>query len=1179
MDTSKLKKFAQLARRNLMDQVSAKLKKVLAQDSTARRERPQTVQTLEAAIQQNGREQIIERVAYIWFNRFCALRFMDVNHYNPISVVSPAPGQLQPEILADAKMGHIDEAMVPDKIRQQVFTLLDGKAPSHDPQGEAYRLLLVACCNHWHRHMPFLFEHIDDYTELLMPDDLLSEHAILSHTRDAMTSDACKDVEIIGWLYQFYISEKKDAVFEGLKNNKKIAPENIPAATQLFTPHWIVRYLVENSLGRLWMLNRPDSKLVDGMDYYIRPEQPETDFLRIGSPEEIKICDPACGSGHMLVYAFDLLHAIYEEEGYDPAEIPETILRNNLYGIEIDERAGALAAFALTMKARARSKRFFSKKVQPNTCVLENVHFEGDEIQAYMEVVGRDLFIAPLQDTLRQFEEAKNFGSLIRPKVTDVGYILQILNDKKVAGDLFLSPIHQKVLKVLRQADYLSPKYHVVVANPPYMGGKGMNERLKNFMAVYYPAVKSDLFSAFVLRIIELAQRSTFVGMMTPFNWMFLSAFEKLRHNIINENSITSLVRPEFHAFFDSAYVSICGFTLFTFPDENKKATYIDLQSFYGAELQPKKLIEAINNPACGWVYHSSISEFKKIPGCSIVYWLGPNITNLFDKDNIASRYSVGSGLSTSDNERFVRFIWEVSRTNVAEDVASCKESKLRNERWYLLQKGGEFRKWFGNLSHVVNWKNNGAEIKKWVINNPKDPDTTHWSRRIFNTELYFQKGLTWSTISSGAISFRLSDKGTMISNAAGGIFGFDSEKDLSDVSLGLNSKIWRTIIGVLNPTLNYSAGIIQKTPLPNTCLGQGGEHLFRYSRYDWNSYETSWDFSGLPLLNRDYRQSTLNATYQQLRKCWQAMTLEMKCLEEENNRIFIEACGVQDELTPEVPLKEITLTCNPRYRYNGDKSEDELEALLLADTLREFISYAVGCMFGRYALDKPGLILANQGETITDYLKQIPEPSFPADADNVVPILDDDWFVDDIVERFRKFLRVTFGDKHYAENLKFIENALGKNGRTKPIRDYFLKDFYNDHVKRYKKRPIYWLFSSPKGSFNALIYMHRYRSDTVSVVLNDYLREFRTKLASRQEHLRQVEASADASKGEKTRAIKEIERQRKIIDELDSWEREILYPLATRQVAIDLDDGVKVNYAKFAGALKNIPGLDATQD
>jgi hypothetical protein len=388
MDTSKLKKFAQLARRNLMDQVSAKLKKVLAQDSTARRERPQTVQTLEAAIQQHGREQIIERVAYIWFNRFCALRFMDVNHYNPISVVSPAPGQLQPEILADAKMGHIDEAMVPDKIRQQVFTLLDGKAPSHDPQGEAYRLLLVACCNHWHRHMPFLFEHIDDYTELLMPDDLLSENAILAHTRDAMTPDACKDVEIIGWLYQFYISEKKDAVFEGLKNNKKIAPENIPAATQLFTPHWIVRYLVENSLGRLWMLNRPDSKLVDGMDYYIRPEQPETDFLRIGSPEEIKICDPACGSGHMLVYAFDLLHAIYEEEGYDPAEIPETILRNNLYGIEIDERAGALAAFALTMKARARSKRFFSKKVQPNICVLENVHFEGDEIQAYMEVVG-----------------------------------------------------------------------------------------------------------------------------------------------------------------------------------------------------------------------------------------------------------------------------------------------------------------------------------------------------------------------------------------------------------------------------------------------------------------------------------------------------------------------------------------------------------------------------------------------------------------------------------------------------------------------------------------------------------------------------------------------------------------------------------------------------------------------
>ena len=355
----------------------------MAEESAARRESAAAIRKLEEAIQLQGKDQVIERVAYIWFNRFCALRFMDVNRYNRVGIVSPAdPGQFQPEILAEAKMGHIDDEMVHDKIRQQIFALLDGKAPSRDPQGEAYRLLVVAACNYWNKAMPFLFERIEDYTELLMPDDLLSGNSILAYTREAMTPDACEDVEVIGWLYQFYISEKKDEVFDGLKKNKKITPENIPAATQLFTPHWIVRYLVENSLGRLWLLNRPSSKLAEQMDYYIKPEQAETDFLRISKPEEIKICDPACGSGHMLTYAFDLLYAIYEEEGYEPAEIPEKILTHNLYGIEIDERAGELAAFALTMKARAKQRRFFNKEVKPNICVLENVHFDEDELDA-----------------------------------------------------------------------------------------------------------------------------------------------------------------------------------------------------------------------------------------------------------------------------------------------------------------------------------------------------------------------------------------------------------------------------------------------------------------------------------------------------------------------------------------------------------------------------------------------------------------------------------------------------------------------------------------------------------------------------------------------------------------------------------------------------------------------------
>jgi hypothetical protein len=420
METAKLRKFAQFARRSLIEQVGAKLKLVLAEESPARRESPSAIKKLEEAIAEQGKEQVVERVAYIWFNRLVALRFMDVNRYNRIGVVSPAEGQFQPEILADAKMGHIDEEMVVENTRKRVFALLDGKMPSQDPQGEAYRLLVVAACNYWYSAMPFLFERIDDYTELLMPDDLLSGNSILAYTREAMTPVACEDVEVIGWLYQFYISEKKDQVFEALKKNQKIKPSNIPAATQLFTPHWIVRYLVDNSLGRLWMLNRPNSDLVDQLEYYIPPEETEADFLKIEGPEELKVCDPACGSGHMLTYAFDLLYAIYEEEGYEPSEIPEKILTHNLYGIELDERAGELAAFALTMKARARQRRFFNKGIKPNICVLEKVSFTPDELEEYMSAVGRDLFTQGLRETLQQFEEADNFGSLILPKLTNV---------------------------------------------------------------------------------------------------------------------------------------------------------------------------------------------------------------------------------------------------------------------------------------------------------------------------------------------------------------------------------------------------------------------------------------------------------------------------------------------------------------------------------------------------------------------------------------------------------------------------------------------------------------------------------------------------------------------------------------------------------------------------------------
>lgn len=1163
METAKLKKFAQFARRFLIEQVSAKLKLVLAVESSARRELSAAVKKLEEAIQKSDKDQVIERVAYIWFNRFCALRFMDVNRYNRVNVVSPAdPGQFQPEILTEAKMGYIDEEMVHDKVRQQIFALLDGKAPSRDPQGEAYRLLVVAACNFWNKAMPFLFQRIDDFTELLMPDDLLSGNSILAYTREAMTPDACEDVEVIGWLYQFYISEKKDEVFDGLKKNKKITPENIPAATQLFTPHWIVRYLVENSLGRLWLLNRPGSKLVEQMDYYIKPEQVETDFLRISKPEEIKICDPACGSGHMLTYAFDLLYAIYEEEGYEPAEIPENILTNNLYGIEIDERAGELAAFALTMKARAKQRRFFNKRVKPNICVLENVHFAEGELKSYMDFVGRDLFTAPLQTNLRQFEEADNFGSLIRPDVTDADGMLRILESKNVSGQLFISMTHQKVLQALRQADYLSPKYHVVIANPPYMGGGGMNNRLKVFAQDNYKASKSDLFAMFIERNLDLGSARSFIAMITMQSWMFLTSFESLRNKLLNQKTLISLAHLGPRAFdsIGGEVVSTVAFVLKNGSDKVYKASNVRLVEGRNEQEKMRLLVKAINGELPEIFHLASAIDFKKIPGSPFAYWASERIKDAFNRPKVESLTISDGQTKTGDNDKYLRCLWEVNASLIGVD-----------NKWVKHPKGGGFRRWYGNVDNLIDWSETARKHYR-----------SDRVARILPEYLWWEKGFCWTLITTGKQSFRIVSNDEIFNLAAPTLFP-KNEADLF-LLLGLvNTPITEYITKLMNPTINMNVGEIQSIPLVDVdknTVDSIVKSLVDLSGDDWNFYETSWDFTCLPLLNPDYRQPILKATYQNLRAHWREMTLEMQRLEQENNRIFIDAYGLQDELTPEVPLNEITLTCNPHYRYGNDKSEEELESLLLADTMRELVSYAVGCMFGRYALDKPGLILANQGEAVEDYLKRVSEPSFPADDDNVIPMLHGDWFTDDIAERFRKFLRVAFGEEHYEENIRFVEQALNIKGkRNYSIRDYFLGEFYTDHVKRYKKRPIYWLFSSPKGSFNALIYMHRYRPDTVSVVLNDYLREFRTKLTSHKDHLEAVSISASNSQGEKIKALKEIEKITKMIAEMEEYEREVLYPLATEQVEIDLDDGVKVNYPKLGAALKKIVGLDAKED
>jgi hypothetical protein len=1178
MDTNALKKFAQAARNLLIDQVTARLDMVLSEGAAARREHPKAIAKLEAAANSNC-AHVIEQAAYTWFNRFTALRFMDVTGLTNPRVVSPANGATRPEILAEAMAGNL-----PDRARPEIAEYLNGTRPAHDGQAEAYRLLVTHACNEWHGQMPYMFERADmldraeDYTELLMPDDLLSPDSILARLREVMTEDACEDVEIIGWLYQFYISERKDQVFAGLKKNVKITAENIPAATQLFTPHWIVRYLVENSLGRLWLLNRPQSKLTAQMDYYISPEEPETDFLRIERPEDIRICDPACGSGHMLTYAFDLLYAIYEEEGYEASAIPALILTHNLTGIEIDDRAGALAAFALSMKAAAKlgRRRFLRMATKPDVVVLQDVRFSSAEMQAVAAVVGRDLFTDELRETLGQFEQAKNFGSLIVPKLRDPAEALRVVGARDFGGDLLLKEMQARVVAVLRMAEVLSPKYHVVVANPPYMNSSGMNDAMKTWGKTAYPGCwgkgRSDAFAMFIARGLSLIHDNGLSAMVTMESWMFLGTFRSLRETLLEEAAILSMVHMPYLGKGGTSMGINFGTSAFILKNKNdpSRSGHFSCVRYYetndaGVPFEFPTQNERLSS--------ASAVDFKRLPSSPISYWLSDAAINCFDRfPSFADRAIACQGMATTDNNRFVREWTEVSHSRCGFGYSNSPEALNAGRKWFPMDKGGDFRRWYGNNFAIVNWEHDGKEIRENIIRKypylKGNPDFV-----AKNPSKYFLPGVTWGKITSGDFSSRYTPQGSIFSDAGMKAFPLnDGTTPLPILGL-LNSTVAPFFLSAFSETMNFEQGDIARIPFADVPT----EHLqtiIELSKSDWDAYEISWDFTTLPLLSLEHRGETLADTFANLRARWQGMTDEMQRFEVENNRIFIDAYGLQDELTPEVSIEEITLTCNPAYRYGVKSSKEDREARLREDTVAEFLHYAVGCIFGRYSLDAPGLILANQGEGVEDYLARVPEPSFAPDRDNVIPVLDADWFADDIVTRIRDFLRVTFGEAKFRENLAFIERALGKD-----LRKWFTKDFFDYHVRRYKKRPIYWMFSSPKGSFNALIYMHRYRPDTVSVVLNQYLREFIHKLEVEHARLEKLALDPTATPAKQTKAQKEIATVIKQIAELTEWERDVVYPMAQQKITIDLDDGVKRNYPLFAGALKPIKGMEAADD
>ena len=808
--------------------------------------------------------------------------------------------------------------------------------------------------------------------------------------------------------------------------------------------------------------------------------------------------------------------------------------------------------------------------------MLENVAFTDEELDAYMDAVGRDLFTQDLQETLTQFEQADNFGSLIQPKVKDVAFIRQRIEEQGVFEDLFLHRTNQKVLKVLEQADYLNSGYHVVVANPPYMGSRGMNKELKTYSQARYLAGKSDLFAMFIERNFDLARDTGFIGMLTMQSWMFLSSFMELREKILEQASILSMAHLGARAFdsIGGEVVSTTAFVIGTHQNGALRGIYIRLVN--GIDESDKESIFKENMPdnrkeAPPLCFRASTVDFNKIPGSPIAYWASrETISSFSNGDFLGGIASPRAGLATGENPRFQRIWHEVANANIAFDCVSTAESKSRPEKWYPCNSGGRFRKWYGNHEMVVNWQFDGVEIRNF-----RDPDGKLRSRPQ-NTQYYFAQGITWTKLSAVFFAARIAKKGFVFDDTGRSAFPSEEENIIPLLSV-LCSRPSSLFLGILNSSLSFTSGDIANLPLSQEILDSvdrnAARDLIKDHRADWDAYENSWDFQASPLVLARSKNRDLKSTYIIMRADWGASVTTVQIKEGDNNRILGKSYGLDRELTHRVPISEVTLTCNPHYRYSDTSrktySDKERESMLLEDTMKEFISYAVGCMFGRYSLDRPGLILADQGETVEDYQKQVPDPTFSPDEDNVIPILDEGWFTDDIAGRFKQFLRMTFGTENYEENLTFLEDAIGKD-----ISSYFLKSFYSEHVKMYKKRPIYWLFSSPSGSFNALIYIHRYRPDTISIILNDYLRQYYEKLRTHQEQLAQVSVSAGASQGEKTKTLKEIDKVSKVLTKLKEYENEILYPLASKQVEIDLDDGVKVNYSKFGKALKRVSGL-----
>lgn len=1105
-------------------------------------------------------DQVIEEITYTWFNRFIALRFMEVNGYLPTGVrvlSSSEEGRWEPDIVYNALT--IDLPVDKKKV-------LEYKEKNNIE--ELYRYLLIIQCNELNRILPFMFEEINDYTELLLPDNLLKEGSVIRRlVSDIDEADFKEGVEIIGWLYQFYVSEKKDKVYGDLKNKIKISKETISVATQLYTPKWIVKYLIENSVGRLWIESHPNSDLMSKWKYYVDIKDQDS---KAGStlsakidknlkPEDIKILDPACGSGHMLVYAFELLYDIYLSYGYMKSEIPALIIENNLYGLDIDDRAVQLASFAVVMKARGKNRLFFrymeKNKLNINITSFQetNIFTEtGDAKKILLQgVKDKENAERQMYNLFSIFKDAKFYGSIIETNDIDLDFWrerLDFINNE--IGNMIdydysvLMKLKRFLPRIVKQTEILSRKYHIVVTNPPYMGLSNIDEELSSSIKEKFIS-KTDLYAVFLERCIKYVLKNGFIAMVTQQSWMFLSSFEKLRETILKNNTILLLSQLGPRAFEEigGEVVQTTAFVLLNSFIESFGGAYIRLVDFTNPYDKEKAFLSGTNR-----YYNVDQNTFKSIPGSPIAYWVSDNMREAFVKGTKLGDIAESKvGLSTGDNDRFTRLWHEVDINNIGFGFKSRDEAKESGFKWFPYNKGGSYRKWYGNNEYVVNWHDDGYEIRNYRDENGK------LLSRPQNMDYYFREGITWSKISSSRFGVRYFQYGFVFADAGSSIF--PPVEGINGILAFLCSKLSYEFLKVLNPTMNFQVGNIASLPFIdvgsykaqiNNLVNQN----ISISRTDWDSFETSWDFEEHPFLKYRNGADTIEEAYNNWGDFAEKQFNKLKANEEELNRIFIDIYGLQDELTPDVDDNDVTVR-------KADPVRD----------VKSFISYAVGCMFGRYSLDKKGLVYAGGEFDIDEY------KTYKADEDGIIPITDSEYFHDDIVSKFIDFVKTVFGSNTLSQNLEFIANAIGRNDNetaSDAIRRYFLNSFYKDHTTIYQKRPIYWLFTSGKEkAFNALIYIHRYDKNTLAKMRTDYLHMLINKVSSEVNRLNSLIMS-DIPRDEKRKHEKLLDKLNKQLQEMGKYD-ELLRHYAERGIEIDLDDGVKINYTKFSGLLANI--------